>query len=286
MIEIRKATLADAAGIIRVGRDVFAGTFGHSVPEEELLAYLDSAYTGPLIAAELKDGTKDTFVAIHHDHRPGSLYTGADSTDAAESSNSSSRSRSSASTDGQGGVVVGFAQLTRGSSAAEPCVASLAHAASTVELQRLYVDTAHHGRGIGSRLAAAMEDIARREGFTHMWLGVWEENSAAARVYAKLGYSPIGFHDFAVGSIVQRDDILMKQLAKGPRLAERRKSKTRQENPHLVPIKRETRTRHIGIRALPPATAENQRRHRHWERAFCISGLPIDGDDYGTPDTP
>lgn len=219
MIEIRKATLADAAGIIRIGRDVFTGTFGHSVPEEELQAYLDSAYTEPLIMAELKDVTKDIFVAIHHHHHHhrdrdhhhlGSQYTSADSTDAAESS-----SNSSASNDGQGGgggVVVGFAQLTRGSSAAEPCVASLAHAASTVELQRLYVDTAHHGRGIGSRLAVAVEDVARREGFTHMWLGVWEENSAAARVYAKLGYSPIGFHDFVVGSIAQRDDILMKQL--------------------------------------------------------------------------
>ncbi|OAA76933.1 Acyl-CoA N-acyltransferase [Akanthomyces lecanii RCEF 1005] len=206
MIEIRKATLADTTDIIRIGRDVFAGTFGHSVPDEELLAYLDSAYTEPLITAELKDVTKDIFVAIHH-HHLGSQYTSADSTDAAKSSSSSS-----ASNDEQGGVVVGFAQLTRGSSAAEPCVASLAHVASTVELQRLYVDMAHHGRGIGSRLAGAMEDIARSEGFTHMWLGVWEENSAAARVYAKLGYSAIGFHDFAVGSIVQRDDILMKQL--------------------------------------------------------------------------
>ncbi len=199
MIELRKATLADAASIIRIGRDVFAATFGHSVPEEELLAYLDSAYTEPLITAELKDvATNDILVAIHHHHAPN---TSSDSTDT-----------ESSSTADDGGVVVGFAQLRRGSSAAEPCVAKLAHAASSVELQRLYVDMACHGKGIGSRLASALEDIARGEGFTHMWLGVWEENSAAARVYAKLGYAGIGFHDFVVGSIVQRDDILMKQL--------------------------------------------------------------------------
>ncbi|KAJ3494329.1 hypothetical protein NLG97_g4152 [Lecanicillium saksenae] len=200
MIEIRKATLADAAGIVRIGRDVFTTTFGHSVPEPELLAYLDSAYTEPLITAELKDPAKDVIVAVHrHDsHGPDTSPTEAEP-DTGKALVAD-------------GAVVAFAQLTRGTSVDEPCVASLAHAESSVELQRLYVDNSYHGKGIGSRLAGTTEDIARKEGFTHMWLGVWEENGVAARVYAKLGYSPIGFHDFAVGSIVQRDDILMKQL--------------------------------------------------------------------------
>ncbi|KAJ6787799.1 hypothetical protein PWT90_01476 [Aphanocladium album] len=200
MIEIRKATMADAADIVRIGRHVFTTTFGHSVPDNELSAYLDSAYTEPLIAAELKDPSKDVIVAIHSgDAQSTSLV----STDAGSDKGNTASA---------GGGVVAFAQLTRGTSAEEPCVASLAQAESSVELQRLYVDNSYHGKGIGSRLAGTIEDIARQEGFTHMWLGVWEENSAAARVYAKLGYSPIGFHDFAVGSIVQRDDILMKQL--------------------------------------------------------------------------
>ncbi|XWW93800.1 hypothetical protein V2A60_001737 [Cordyceps javanica] len=199
MIEVRKATLAEAADITRIGRVVFADTFGHSVPGSELQAYLDSAYTVPLISAELKDATKDILVAIHHSE---SQSTNSDSSNAEPGSKIST----------DDGVVVGFAQLTRGTSHTEPCVAKLPHAASSVELQRLYVDMSHHGKGIGSRLAGAMEDIARREGFTHMWLGVWEENKMAARVYAKLGYAGIGFHDFVVGSIVQRDDILMKQL--------------------------------------------------------------------------
>ncbi|KAM3536427.1 hypothetical protein MY4038_000262 [Beauveria bassiana] len=206
MIRVRKATLADAADIIRIGRHVFSATFGHSVPESELLAYLDSSYTEPLISAELEDATKDILVAVHHD--PQLQDVGSDPTNAASSSSSSS----SSTADDDDGVVVGFAQLTRDSSLAEPCVAELAQAGSSVELQRLYVDVSFHGTGIGSRLAGAIEDIARKEGFTHMWLGVWEENRAAARVYAKLGYSGIGFHDFVVGSIVQRDDILMKQL--------------------------------------------------------------------------
>lgn len=199
MIEIRTATPGEVADIIRIGRDVFSATFGHSVPNEELVAYLESAYTVPLITEELKDTTKDIIVAVWR----------SDSND--RSAQSSSTEGSDGSEYGEG-VVVGFAQLTRGSSTCEPCVASLAQAASSVELQRLYVDTSHHGKGIGSRLAVAMEDIARKEGFTHMWLGVWEENEVAARVYAKLGYTEIGFHDFAVGSIIQRDNILLKAL--------------------------------------------------------------------------
>ncbi|OAA60709.1 Acyl-CoA N-acyltransferase [Cordyceps fumosorosea ARSEF 2679] len=195
MIEIRKATLAEVADIIRIGRGVFALTFGHSVPDSELQAYLDSAYTEPLISAELQDATKDIFVAVD---RPDSDKR--TSPDSDESSTADSP------------AVVGFAQLTRGTSVAEPCVARLPQASSSAELQRLYVAASHHGQGIGRRLAAAAEDVARDEGFTHMWLGVWEENGAAARVYAKLGYSGIGFHDFAVGSVVQRDDILMKRL--------------------------------------------------------------------------
>lgn len=226
MIQVRKATLADAGDIARIGRDVFTTTFGHSVSDSDLQAYLDSALTVPLITEELNDAAKDILVAVYS-HTPGEgLVAGA-----AESAVSASASRStiqhpaaepttngaSGSKEGNHcdsaeGIIVGFAQLTRGSSMAEPWVASLEHAASSVELQRLYVDTSYHGKGIGSRLAGSIEDIARREGFTHMWLGVWEENNVAAGLYAKLGYSFIGYHDFAVGSIIQRDDILMKEL--------------------------------------------------------------------------
>ncbi|ATY62683.1 Acyl-N-acyltransferase [Cordyceps militaris] len=163
MIEVRKATLAETADIIRIGRKVFAKTFGHSVPDYELRAYLDSAYTEPLISAEVEDATKDVLVAIQHGGEShDSIAAGPDrSSSSSSSSSGGDDSDNSATTDG---VVVGFAQLTRGTSAAEPCVATLPHAASSVELQRLYVDLSHHGQGIGRRLAGAVEDIARGKG--------------------------------------------------------------------------------------------------------------------------
>ncbi|KAJ2979636.1 hypothetical protein NQ176_g3126 [Zarea fungicola] len=206
MIEVRKATTAELADIIRIGREVFSATFGHSVPHSDLEAYLESAYTEPLITEELRDDSKDIIVAVHHDNQHATMRHRSNSHfDSSIGTSKSSDSR-------EEGKVVGFAQLTRGSSSGEPCLASLDHVASTAELQRLFVDLSYHGKGIGSRLARTIEDIARRDGFTHMWLGVWEENTVAKQVYEKLGYTALGFHDFVVGSIVQRDHILMKAL--------------------------------------------------------------------------
>lgn len=206
MIEVRKATTAELADIIRIGREVFSATFGHSVPNSDLEAYLESAYTEPLITEELRDASKDIIVAVYHDNQNATVRHQS-RTDFVSSTGTSESSDS-----GEEGKVVGFAQLTRGSSEEEPCLASLEHVASTAELQRLFVGLSYHGKGIGSRLARTIEDIARVDGFTHMWLGVWEENTVAKQVYKKLGYTTLGFHDFVVGSIVQRDDILMKAL--------------------------------------------------------------------------
>lgn len=49
--------------------------------------------------------------------------------------------------------------------------------------------------------------------FEIMWLGVWEENFNAQRVYEKLGYRRVGKHDFVIGGDVQTDFIMIKQLA-------------------------------------------------------------------------
>ncbi|RYP34104.1 hypothetical protein DL767_004439 [Monosporascus sp. MG133] len=71
----------------------------------------------------------------------------------------------------QSGDFVGFALLPRGSS--EPCVADLDN---KVELQRISVDPRCHGTGIGKVLANRLEDMAKEQGFKHMWLGTWEES--------------------------------------------------------------------------------------------------------------
>jgi ribosomal protein S18 acetylase RimI-like enzyme len=170
---VRKAHAADALPITRLGARVFATSFGHSVPAHELQAYLDSAYSLDAIAEDLTNPLKDTIVAV----------------------------------DPTNGDLLGFVLVTRGSS--EPCVS---HLEDTIELQRIYVDSAAHGMGIGGLLSRAADELARQKGFRNMWLGVWEENHNAHKAYERWGYRQVGTHDFAIGTVVQTDYIMAKTL--------------------------------------------------------------------------
>ncbi|UNI24765.1 hypothetical protein JDV02_010489 [Purpureocillium takamizusanense] len=179
--KIRRAAPDDLAAVADIGSRVFSATFGHSVTEQQLQTYLDEAYSAAAIAADFADPNKIIIVA-----------TGSDGS----------------SEGGARVVVVGFAQLTQGSR--EPCVE---HLPAAIELQRLYVDSAFHGQGVGSVLMQEAERVARGLGCGNIWLGVWEENHRAQAVYAKLGFSKVGKHDFDVGGDIQTDEILVKALA-------------------------------------------------------------------------
>ena len=169
---VRAAVPSDAEAIAKLGGHVFAVTFGHSVTADDLNAFLEESYTPAAITAELSHKDKTTLVA----------------TDDSE-------------------AIRGFSTLTRNSS--EPCVENVE---DRVELQRLYVDTSAHRQGVGSTLMSSMEDLARKEGFRNMWLGVWEENYTAMKAYGKWGYKLVGSHDFTVGREVQTDLIMIKAL--------------------------------------------------------------------------
>ncbi|KAH8884354.1 acyl-CoA N-acyltransferase [Thozetella sp. PMI_491] len=169
---VRSASLDDAVSIAELGTRVFTVTFGHSVPPHELQAYLDDSYSVSAITKDLEDETKDTIVATD-----------------------------------PGGNLLGFAILARGST--EPCVD---HVEDKVELLRIYVNSSQHGKGIGKLLYNSIETMARDQGFKHIWLGVWEENFKAQKVYKAWGYGEVGDHEFVIGSVVQRDLIMMKSL--------------------------------------------------------------------------
>ena len=48
------------------------------------------------------------------------------------------------------------------------------------------------GKGLGTRLIGAMEEMAREAGFSEMLLGVDpDKNARAMRLYKRLGYAPI-----------------------------------------------------------------------------------------------
>ncbi len=104
------------------------------------------------------------------------------------------------------GVPAGFLQLRLGHR--EPGVTG----ERPVELQRIYVLRAHQGGGLGASLMQTALERARAWGADVLWLGVWEHNDRALAFYARHGFCEVGEHVFRIGSRVQRDLLLAKEL--------------------------------------------------------------------------
>lgn len=80
-----------------------------------------------------------------------------------------------------------------------------------LELKRIYIDKAFHGKGLAQELITFAENFAKENKFEVLWLGVWEHNNRAKRFYEKMGFKDSGHtHDFPIGSTPQRDNWLWK----------------------------------------------------------------------------
>ncbi len=102
---------------------------------------------------------------------------------------------------------VGYALVRQGPP--EPCV----HGPDPIELVRIYALKKALGKGVGPALMEACMAVARDRGARTLWLGVWERNPRALAFYARQGFVDVGFHHFHVGSQVDVDRILVKNLA-------------------------------------------------------------------------
>ncbi len=77
------------------------------------------------------------------------------------------------------------------------------------ELQRLYVETELHGRGIGRALLAAALAHPRLVGAPRVHLQVWERNERAVRLYESAGFRRAGTTSFRIGSGEVVEDLVM-----------------------------------------------------------------------------
>lgn len=78
------------------------------------------------------------------------------------------------------------------------------------EIQRLYVASDWHGKGIAPQLMNACLAALQRRGCDAAWLGVWERNPRAIAFYRKAGFVEVGDHTFVLGSDAQRDIIMLR----------------------------------------------------------------------------
>ena len=173
---VRSAVPADAAALSELGAQTFRETFDDSNTPEDMARYLAESFYPELQTEEIADPQSVMLVAEHH--------------------------ASSGSTS-----LVGYAQLRAGE------VPLDVQGPNPLELKRLYVLRAWHGRGVAQSLMQTCLDEARAQGCATLWLGVWEHNGRAQAFYAKYGFVRVGQHDFVLGTDVQTDWLMSRPLA-------------------------------------------------------------------------
>ena len=174
-IRIRLATLVDAAALSRLGADTFRETFEEENKKEDMARYLAAAFSPEQQTTEIADPRGTVLVAEH----------AAESPDAA---------------------LVGYAHLVSG-----PTPEAI-QGPEPLELKRLYVLRAWHGRRVAQALMDAAIDRARARGAKTLWLGVWERNPRAVAFYSKYDFARVGQHTFVLGNDAQTDWLLSRPL--------------------------------------------------------------------------
>jgi len=82
---------------------------------------------------------------------------------------------------------------------------------SALEIERIYVKSAYHGKKAGQMLYEKALDVAMYLNKKSIWLGVWEENHRAIKFYEKNGFVAFSKHIFKMGNDKQTD-IMMRKL--------------------------------------------------------------------------
>ncbi|MNE41268.1 Protease synthase and sporulation negative regulatory protein PAI 1 [compost metagenome] len=83
-----------------------------------------------------------------------------------------------------------------------------------MEIERIYVLRAFHGKKVGQILYEKALQIAEVLGLSFIWLGVWEKNLRAIQFYEKNGFVAFDKHIFKLGDDEQTDIMMKKELIK------------------------------------------------------------------------
>lgn len=83
---------------------------------------------------------------------------------------------------------------------------------NSLELTRIYVYEKYHGKKVGAALMQFVIELARKEAFDLVWLGVWELNPKAIAFYKQWGFEMFGNQIFKLGTDIQNDFLMRKYL--------------------------------------------------------------------------
>jgi ribosomal protein S18 acetylase RimI-like enzyme len=105
----------------------------------------------------------------------------------------------------EGGEPVAYMKLNTGKAQTE------GQDETALEIERIYVKAAYHGKKVGQMLYEKALEIAINMKKGYIWLGVWENNPRAISFYRKNGFAEFGKHIFKLGDDEQTD-VLMKKI--------------------------------------------------------------------------
>jgi ribosomal protein S18 acetylase RimI-like enzyme len=105
------------------------------------------------------------------------------------------------------GTIGGYATMHRGARSAGVT------GERPAEIQRIYVDRSYQGMRMGESLMMSCLHQARRWQCDQIWLAVWERNARAIAFYTKHGFRKVGGQDFQLGSDLQHDHVMARNLS-------------------------------------------------------------------------
>ena len=83
---------------------------------------------------------------------------------------------------------------------------------TVLKLERIYLRKRYYGHAVGDALMYATMEEARSRGYRSVWLSSWELNDRANAFYKKWNFEVVGHQKFVVGSDVQNDFILGREI--------------------------------------------------------------------------
>jgi ribosomal protein S18 acetylase RimI-like enzyme len=82
----------------------------------------------------------------------------------------------------------------------------------SLEIERIYIQDRHRGKGYGKHLINFAVETAAKLGKGYIWLGVWEHNENGINFYRRMGFEQFGTHPFIMGDEVQTDYLMRRMV--------------------------------------------------------------------------
>lgn len=185
-MKVRTAHKQDAAALSEVAQRVFSEAYGANLNPAVLQQHLEQFLNPGVFYTEISQSKAHFIVCEAQESLAGFVKLEASPTACRRQAQPSETSTS------------GFPQPDEGNKA--------------VEIAKFYIASSFQGTGVAAALMHSSLEWAKSQGFSVVWLLVWQENSRAVRFYQKHGFTVVGHQKVWVGNAVFDDFAMQRRL--------------------------------------------------------------------------